>query len=215
MGNISVGEEIALLGTFSGFGMSSKIGINLKNENDQTNSLPISKTNIGSPLWNKNGEVIGMVTSHSIEKDISNSISANELKKYKNYYEKVSFKDIKTYTIKELENNYYKYKIKPQKISKNILEDIWNQYKKIGDIEKTILLPIIKINSDDNKLSIRYQNDTGIDNDIIIKNFIIELEKEKYQKKLDTNKKKIYRNNEAEIIIYYEFNYIIILMEMI
>ena len=54
-----------------------------------------------------------------------------------------------------------------------------------------------------------------MDNDIVIQTFIIELEKEKYQKKLDTNKKKIYKGNSSKITIYYEFNYIIIIMELI
>ena len=216
LGNIDIGEEVAILGTFSGFGISGKIGVNLKNDNVQTNSLSISKTNIGSPLWNKSGEVIGMVTGHSIEKDISNSVSTNELKKYKNYYGKQNFQEIKTYSISELENNYYKYKIKDQTVtSDDNLESIGNQYKNIGHIKETILLPIVKVNSQNNKLSIRYRNDTGMDNDIVIQTFIIELEKEKYQKKLETNKKKIYKGNSSKITIYYEFNYIIIIMELI
>ena len=215
LGNISVGEKFILLGTFSGFGMSGKIGINLNNDNAQTNALLISKMNIGSPLWNKDCEVIGMVTGHSIEKDISNSISAVELKKYKDYYEKIDFSKISSQSIKELQNNYYKYKIKSQSISKNIIGSIWNKYKSIGNIENTILLPIIKISSDYNKLSIRYQNDIGIDNDILVYDFISELKIQKYRKKLDTNKKKIYKNDSVEVTIYYEFDYIIVIMEMV
>ena len=214
-GNLSVGQEFVLLGTFSGFGISGKIGINLKNDKDQTNALSVSKTNIGSPLWNKSGEVVGMVTSRSIDKDISNSISALVLQKYKNYYKKINFSDISTHSIKELQDNYYKYKIKSQNISKNILDSIWNKYKSIGNIENTVLLPIIKINSDYNKISIRYQNDIGIDNNILVQSFITELEMQKYRKKLDTNKKKVYKNDSFQVTIYYEFDYIIVIMEMI
>ena len=212
LGDISEGDEIALLGSFSGFGISGKIGVNIKNADTQTNSLLISKTSIGSPLWNQNGKVIGMATSLSIEKEISNSLSANELSKYKQYYNKVSFKEIKVHSLNELGNKYYKYNIKEEIETPHIIESIWNQYKMIGNIEETMILPLVKASSIDNYISLRYKNETGIENDIIISNFTNELEKDNYKKMLDTNKKKIYKNSKYTITIYYEFNYIIIII---
>ena len=212
IGNITPGEEILLLGTFSGFGISGRIGVNLDNANYQTNSLYVEDENIGSPIFNKNKEIIGIISKTNPNKTLSNSISSNVFKKYIETYSSVNFNDIKSESIDKIKQNYYQYNLKEEKKSISIMDTIWNKYKTIGNIENNIPLEYTKLMSTDTGISIRYINDTNIDNDIIIKKYLDELKKEGYKEKINTNKKKQYKGK-YNITIYYEFNYIIILME--
>ena len=212
-GNIKPKEEIALLGSFSGFGISGRIGVNLNNDSFQTNNLIINETNIGSPLFNNNGECIGMVVSNSINKELSNSVSSEFLKKYISKYEKINFNNINYYTLNDLSIKYYKYKIKTQQIEFSILKTTWDKYKKIGNIETSIPLKPIKTNNYNNIVSIKYLNDTNIENDLILTSFISNLKKDNYKEIVNTNKKKIYKSKEFNITIFYELNYIIITIE--
>ena len=210
--SINEGEEFVMLGSFSGFGISGRIGTNLNNAKFQTNSLLINEVNIGSPLFNHNGKIIGMVTSNSVNKEISNSVSSKLIEKYISIYQKTDFEKINYYTIKELSLKYYKYNVEETKSQFSILNSIWNEYKKIGDIENTIPLKIIKANNYDKKISIKYLNDTNIDNNLIISEFLTRLKEEGYKEKMNTNKKKVLKNKQYKITILYELNYILILI---
>ena len=212
LGSITPGEEILLLGTFSGFGISGRIGVNLDNSNFQTNSLYVDDENIGSPIFNKNKEIIGIISNTKSNTTLSNSISSNVFKKYIETYSSVKFDDIKSESIDKIKKTYYQYNIKEEKKSISVIDSVWNKYRKIGDIENTIPLEYTKLMSTDTGISIRYINDTNIDNDIILKKYLDELKKQGYKEKTNTNKKKQYKGK-YNITIYYEFNYIIILME--
>ena len=210
--SISSGEEFVLLGSFSGFGFSGKIGVNISNGDLQTNSLYVSYSNIGSPLFNSRGKVIGMVSGHVIDKDVTNSISSNYFKSFVDSYKNVDFSSIKYKTFDDLAVNYYRYNVKNIKSNPHIVDDIWNKYKDIGDIDNSISLRLVGASSLDNKISLRYKNDTGIENDYVLSSFISNLLSSNYRRVLDTNKKKIYKGGKFDVVIFYEFDYIIILI---
>lgn len=213
LGNINKGDEVALLGTFSGFGLSGRIGVNLNNSQLQVNSLYISDSNIGSPLFNADGEVVGMVISKSIGNNLSNSISSDLLKKYMDIYRNVSFDKINVNTLQELSKRFYLYNLEEEIIANSMLDSFWNKIKNVGDIENAIPLDLIKCENRDNFISLRYLNDTNIDNNVVISNFLSNLEKENFKEELNSSKKIKYSNSKYNVTIYFEFNYIIVILE--
>ena len=213
LNTIEKNSEILLIGTYSGFGVSGSIGKNINNSDIQTNYLYTTYQNIGSPLFNSNGEVIGMVTGNIINKDVTNSLSSNIIKKYADYYNKINFNNINSYTLNELSKKYYKYKIVTKEYNPNILSSIWKKYKNIGNIEETIPLELVKASSTEQGISLRYINGTNVDNNLVISNFTSKLKEDKYNEELNIKKKKIYINNKYHIIIYYEFDYITVIIK--
>lgn len=215
IGNLEIGEESFMLGSLTGFGISGKIGVKLNDGDIQNYSFYVTKDSIGSPIFNSNGEVVSMVNSNSMDSSISSATSSQKLNYYLQVYDGVDFDDIKCFSFSELAQKYYKYNLVDERANTNILDYIWDKYKNVGKIEDTVLLKLVKRISFDNKISLRYKNDTGIDNDLILNDFVIELKNEGYKEKINSNKKKIYKSSNMKITIYYELNYIIIIMEEI
>ena len=215
LGKVNKGDEILLLGSSSGFGFSGKVGVNIGGDDLQSNSLMVSKNNIGSPLFNGDGKVIGMVTGFSLDKDLSVSLSSSYLKKYQDYYMQVDYGKIKCYSMSEMALKYYKYNLYDNEKEVGFSAKLWDKYKVIGDVENTIKVKLVKMNDLENIISLRYLNDTGVDSDIVLKEFINKLKDDKYKEILNTSKKKIYKSSSYEVTIYYELDYIIVIMESV
>ena len=210
LGNINVGDEILLLTSNSGFGISGSVGVNMLNNDIQTNNLFINKDNNGSPLFNSDGKVVGIITNASDNSPISKSISSNILKKYVKDYSNVPYKSISYYSLSNLTSNFYSISEKEETRANIQNNKLYNKCKDLLDIE----LELVKFSTDEKekKISLRYKNDSNIDNDYVIKSFINNLKAKGYNEKLDSNKKKTYKGK-YNITVYYEFDYIIIIIE--
>ena len=116
-------------------------------------------------------------------------------------------------TFEELKNNYF-VSYKDDKVVNKIDEDVWNKYKKIGNLEKSINIELVKASYKDNVLSLRYKNTLNklFSNMQLANNFISELKKEKYKEVINESNKKVYVKDKYRVTIMSEFDYLIVVI---
>jgi len=172
-----------------------------------------NKSDVGSALYNENGQVVGFNTDELLNSDLSYGNSTDYLIKLQEILNNQRYEDI-TYT--SLDNFKIKSElnIQEEKSIFNIPDHIWDNYKQIGKIEENIPLKIIKANYENNIISIRYKNNLQdtISNQYLLTNYIDELIEEGYEIKSNTYNKIVLKNNKYNIMIKSDMSYIVILI---
>ena len=207
-------DPVVAITSKTGVGFTTAIGIVSSVGDSIISVLPLNKNDWGSPLFNINGQVVGMNTSKLINSEISNSSKLDSLRSLQQTLLKTSFKDIKSRTLDEIKKEYYFQGKNQEKIRNSIPEEIWKKYRKIGNIEENIRLDLIKASYYDDTVSLRYHNNTSeyIDSFSYITDFETKLLKEGYKKEIDYNEKKLYKKGQTKIVIMKEFDYLIIVL---
>ena len=204
-----VGDEVLLLTSNTGFGISGSVGVIMSSGDIETCNLSTNTINNGSPVFNSDGEAVGMVLDSKSDTNLSLILSSNIIKKYEKLYSKASYDSIKSYDLNNLTNEFYSMSFTSEKVNNTTNNSLYNKYKDLFDIN----LDLVKIgNNKDNSISLRYKNSSDIDNDVILSSFFDNLKKKGYKEKLNTVKKKEY-TGDLNIVIYYEFDYIIIIVK--
>ena len=115
-----------------------------------------------------------------------------------------------------LTNNFQFYYVKYNNeiIKNNISSRKWKQYSKIGDIEKTIKLELLKASYEDGVVSLRYKNEISsyISSMQLSGAFKGKLVEQGYEELLSGTKKSIYTNDKYKVIIIDEFDYLIVVV---
>jgi len=204
-------DAIISFSTKSGLGISSQAGIVISNQNELKNFLPLTNSDIGSPLLNSKGEVVGINTAKSLNTSISYASYTDVLKDLQSKF--LNAENIETISFDELKEFYF-LRNNQEIISNNIRRRIWNRYSRIGDIEETLHLPLIKASYSRRILSLRYDNSISsiIDTRQIIAPFINTLIEDGYTEILNTSERSIYQNKNYKVIIIDKFDYLIIVM---
>ena len=211
--NIGENNEVLLLGTTSGLGISGKVGLSISKNNYGVAFLNTNYENIGSPLFDSKGNIVGMVLSSSVDKDYTNYLPGNIINEYVKYYKNIDFNNINSRSFTKVKKSYYAYPLETEKSSWNIENEIWNKFNSVVDIENNINLTCMYASQINKKIiTLRYLNDTSIDNDIVLSNLIAEINKT-FITQIDSNKKKVFTNNKYNLTIYYEMDYIIIILK--
>ena len=145
---------------------------------------------------------------------ISSAINVNALMDVQNKFNNINFNDIKTIKFEELKSKYYYVKYTDDKVIDEIPRTKWNKYKKIGNIENTINLELVKANYKDGIVSLRYKNNVSsyMSTMNLTFSFRDALVKEGYKLTLDSTSKMIYTNDSYKVIIMEEFDYLIVVM---
>jgi len=211
-GTVSEGEEVLLLGSETGFGTTGKVGVNVVEGNSQVNSLNVSPTNVGSPLFNSSGEVVGMVTGTSVNNDLSYSISGDYLNEYISLYSNTNLKNVKYTPFNTLANKYYSYNISDEN-GITLKQEIIDKYLSIGNIVDDINAKLVECNDTNNGISLRYLNDSSVSSDIVISSFTNGLLDKGYNELLNSKIRKTYENSVYKINIYFELDYIIVVIK--
>lgn len=212
--NYNVEDPVIVLSSKTGAGLVTQKGIIISKDGYIQTSIPLSETDEGSPLFNSNGEVIGLNTSLMTNASVSSAINVNALKDVQNKFNNINFDDIKTIRFDELKNKYYYVKYTDDKVIDEIPRTKWNKYKKIGDIENTIHLELVKASYKDGIVSLRYKNNVSsyMSTMNLTYSFRDALVKEGYKLTLDSTSKMIYTNDSYKVIIMEEFDYLIVVM---
>ena len=212
--NYNVEDPVLVLSSKTGAGLVTQKGIIISKDSYIQTSIPLSESDEGSPLFNSNGEVIGLNTSLMTNASISSAINVNALKDVQTKFNNISFNDIKTIKFDELKSKYYYVKYTDDKVIDEIPRTKWNKYKKIGDIENTINLELVKANYKDGIVSLRYKNSVSsyMSTMNLTFSFRDALVKEGYKLTLDSTSKMIYTNDSYKVIIMEEFDYLIVVM---
>lgn len=207
-----IGDAAILLSSKTGVGMTLQKGIVISNDGYIKTSIPSSESNQGSPIFDRNGNIIGMNTSKQLNTSTSLAINNEALKEV---YDKFSnTTDIKAISFEDLKSKYYYQSNNKEKILNNIPKSKWKTYSKIGNIEENIKLELVKANYNNGIVSLRYKNSISnfIDGMMLISSFRDELVSEGYKLVLNESQKLVYENSKYQVVIMEEFDYIIVVM---
>lgn len=212
--DIKIEDPAITLSSKSGTGLTIQKGIVIANGDYIQTSIPLTETDEGSPLFDSKGNLIGVNTSKSINSSISMGINLDVIKEIQDKFNSIEFESIKTISFEDLKNEYYYTKYNEENVVNSISKSKWNKYKKIGNIEETIKLELVKASYKDGIVSLRYKNNISnyISSMQLSVSFKEQLIKDGYEEKMNSSSKCIYENKNYQIIIMDEFDYLIIVM---
>ena len=194
--------------------LTTRKGIVTANDGYIQTSIPITLEEVGSPILDKDGNLIGMATKEIINSQTSVSIPSNALKEVQDLFNSIEFTKIKTVSFDKLKESYYYVKYAEEIEKTNIPENVWNRYKEIGNIDKTVNIDLVKSSYKNKVLSLRYKNNAKeyIPTMQLVSSFTNKLKEQGYKKISESNTKVIYKNNKYQVTIMEEFDYLIIVM---
>lgn len=212
--NFEVEDPAIVISSKTGVGMTVQSGIVISVSDYVQTSIPLSQMDEGSPLLDKNGQIIGMNTADSTNASISIAISSNVLKEVQEKFNLIDFDSIETISFEQLKEEYYYVKYHDETIKNNIPSSKWKTYSKIGNIEETIQLQLVKSSYKDGIVSLRYKNSISkyISSMQLASSFKEKLMEEGYEVELNSSTKCIYKSDRYRIIIMDEFDYLIVVM---
>ena len=154
-----------------------------------------------------------MNNSEIVNSYFSKANGVEVLQELQNKFSSLNMDEIKYVTFEELKNNYY-VKYETDKVMNKLSDDVWNRYKKIGNLEENINLELVKASYKNGILSLRYKNKLSsvFENMQLTTSFIDELRNSGYSEMINESKKKVYINNDYRITIMSEFDYLIIVI---
>lgn len=207
-------EDASIMVSYKPGQTTIKKGIVTANDGYIQTSISVAQEEQGSPILDKDGNLIGMTTKEIINSSTSVSIPANALKEVQDLFNNISFDKIKTVSFNKLKENYYYVKYAEELEKTNIPENVWNRYKEIGNLDKTINMDLVKSSYKNKVLSLRYKNNAKeyIPTMQLVSSFTNKLKEQGYKKVSESNTKIIYKNNKYQITIMEEFDYLIIVM---
>ena len=208
-------EDVSItISTKNGDGFAIQSGIIISNNGYLESTIPLTKKDSGSPLFNINGEVVGMNTSKSIDTSISYAINSDILKEIIDKFSNVKYDDIKAISFNDLKEQYYYLKKSNEKIANSIPSKKWQEYSKIGNINETINMELVKASYQDDIVSLRYKNHLSsyIAGLKVAYKFKEQLVNDGYKLVFNTKEKMIYQNNTYKVILMSQFDYLIVVM---
>lgn len=212
---INIEAPVIAITSKTGTGLTIQKGIIISKDEYIQTSIPLPENNQGSILVDAtNGNVIGMNTKNENTSSTSTAIDYTILQEAQEKFKNLEFETIETTTFEKLKKEYYYTKYNDETIKNNIPKNQWKKYSKIGKIEENIKLKLVKANYKDGIVSLRYENTVQ---DVITSmqyssKFQKELLNQGYTEKLRSEEKSIYENEEYQIILMEEFDYLIIVM---
>lgn len=209
---LEVEDAVISLGTKSGMGISSSTGIVIAFDDRIQSLIPLQNSDAGGPLINSAGEVIGINTNLSTLSSVSYATKVDFLKDMQEKL--VKDEKISVTSFDKLKEFYYYYRNNEEVIKKEFPDKIWKEFKKIGNLENLVTLPLVKASYKDKILSLRYKNEVEslLPNYNISNSLASSLKNDNYQEVLNTANKKIYENEKYKVVIMNEFNYLIVVM---
>lgn len=206
-------DAVITLNSRNGIGLTTYKGIITAIDNNIQTSLTATEEIQGSPIFDAEGNLIGMINSKTLNASISFATTTEILKEYYFKLSNKDFNDIKCVSFKELKENYYT-KSNEEKSFNNIPENKWNEYSRVENIDENIEMPLVKASYVDGIISLRYKNDISnyIDTMQMTNEYRENLKNKGYEEKNISNSKVIYQNGKYQIIIMTEFDYLIVVM---
>ena len=208
--NIKIGDPVISISN-QVIGYKANKGLVVSDNGYLQSTIPVSDSDEGSPLFNTNGEVIGMNTGILSNSPSSFSIPYKSLIEIKDKFT-MAFNEIKTISFKELKQEYYVNYGNEEKMD-NISKSRWDMINELTDISNNIHMKIVKANYSDGVVSIRYKNNMDNINPMkMAESFKNNLLNNGWKEELYSNKKCIYEKGNYQVILIEEFNYLIVIM---
>ena len=206
-------DAIISINTKTGVGLTSSKGIITSTDKNIQTSLPVTEELQGSPLFNVDGKLVGMINSKLLNSSISFATNIDILKEYYNKFSQINYDDIKAVPFNVLKENYY-IKYTDENISNNIPQNKLNEFSNVENAKEMIKLNLIKSSCKDQIVSLRFKNDIPnfIDTMQFASGYREHLKSKGYQEKVISDSKYIYDNKKYKIIVMKEFDYLIVVM---
>ena len=211
---VSNNDNVFVIDSKSNNGFMVNYGKNVTMFNGKyKNLLALNKSDVGSALYNSNGEVVGFNTGNSLDNEISIANSTDYIIELQKELSNKEFKEIKSVSFKEFKEKYY-HRFNSEEVFNDIPKKVWNKYKDVGNIEKSINLDLIKASYVDNIISLRYKNKAykSINSFYLSADFEKELVNDNYELIYNDDLKKIYSKNNINVIIKQYLDYLVVLI---
>ena len=211
---LKTNDDILMINSKSNKNFSVSYGTLINEENGRMeNLLSLSDSDVGSALYNINGQVIGFAVADSLNADFSYANSTDYLKNIQSILTLQNFNDITATSLENFKMSYYR-DVNEEEVKYNNTGKKSGEYKQVGNVLKNIDLPLIKASFKDNILSLRYKNEaTGmIDAMYLVSNYTKVLEDDGYEKTYDRNNKQVYIGDKYKVVIKNNLDYLIILI---
>ena len=195
-------------------GFSVNYGTNLSIADGKLkNMFALNISDVGSALFNEYNEVVGFNVGDKLYSELSYANSIDYLKKIQTKLVNTKFSDIKYVKLEQIKKEYY-VSVKDENRYNSVDTKKWNELKSIGNIDKNITMNLVKASYHDNILSLRYANDTNgvLDSIYLVSPFTEELLKQGFELTFYNDQKYIYKNDEYQVILKDNFNYLIVLI---
>lgn len=211
---LNIEDPVLAISSKTGVGLTTQKGIVVSNDGYIQSTIPLTTTDEGSPLLDKYGNVVGMNTAKQVNTSISLAIASPVLKEVQDKFNSINFDSIETISFEKLKEKFYYVKYNEELINNSISSRKWKEYSKIGNIEETIKLELLKASHENGIVSLRYKNEISdyISSMQLAGSFKDKLIEDGYKEVLSGTKKCIYKNDKYQIVIMDEFNYLIIVM---
>lgn len=206
-------EPALTLSSKMGVGFILQKGVVITNSGYLQLTAAVSDNDQGSPVLDQKGNVIGMNTNQQVNSGISVAINTKALKEVQDMFKDKEFSSIKVIPFSKLKENYYQ-KYDEEVVLNSIPKSKWKTYSKIGDIENTISLDLVKASYKDGIVSLRYINKIGdfIGTMQLADSFSSKLVEDGFKLISEGATKRVYSNNKYKIVIMSEFDYLIVVM---
>ena len=206
-------DAVISINTKTGVGLTSSKGIITSTDKNIQTSLPVTEELQGSPLFNLDGKLIGMINSKILNSSISFATNIDILKEYYNKFSEINYDDVKAIPFNVLKENYY-IKYTDENISNNIPQNKLDEFANVENAKEMIELNLIKSSYKDQIISLRFKNDIPnfIDTMQFSSSYRENLKSKGYQEKVISDSKYIYDNGKYQIIVMKEFDYLIVVM---
>lgn len=207
-------ESVAIMiSSKTGLKLSINVGIVMSNDKEITNLISTTESEEGAPIFNDNGQVIGMNNSKITNAYFSKAYSIKTLSELQEKFKDMDISNISYISFEELKENYY-VTYGTDKVVNEIDKKVWNRYKKIGDLENTITLDLVKASYKDGILSLRYKNNLSsiFSNIQLATSFTSQLKQDGYNIVINNSAKQVYSNDKYRVTIMSEFDYLIIVI---
>lgn len=207
-------ESVAIMiSSKTGLKLSINVGIVMSNDKEITNLISTTESEEGAPIFNDKGQVIGMNNSKITNAYFSEAYSIKTLSELQEKFKDMDISNISYIPFEELKENYY-VTYGTDKVVNEIDKKVWNRYKKIGDLENTITLDLVKASYKDGILSLRYKNNLSsiFSNIQLATSFTSQLKQDGYNIVINNSAKQVYSNDKYRVTIMSEFDYLIIVI---
>ena len=212
--DVKSGDNIFTINSKNNSSFSINHGTNISLENGRLrNMFALHNSDVGSALYNIKGEVIGFNVGDLLNSELSYANSTDYLIDLQNILVNTKFNNIKYTIIESFKQKYY-LDYGSEIVYNNLSNEVWNKYKKIGNLEKNITLPLVKADYVDKIVSLRYKNNVVnmIDGLYLVSSFTNELLNTGYKLTYQDSYKTIYSNNKYKVVIKNNLDYLVILI---
>ena len=212
--SLKLDDKLFVINSRNNGGFSINYGSFISLENGRLkNLLAMSSGDVGSALFDKNGEVVGFSVSDQLHSELSYANSTDYLINLQKILMSQSFESIKCTPLIDFKDNYY-IKYTEEKTYNNVPKRKLNKLTKIGNLNENVKLKLVKASYYDHILSLRYaaNSSSSINSMYFIASYIEELENEGYRLTKDDNNQKTYENGDYKIVIKESFDYLVIVI---